>query len=98
MNIKKELTKIIEKSFDVDTLKVIDESFKHKVPKGAQSHFKVIIISNDFIGKSQLERHKKVYLSVHDLMQKIHALSLHTLTREEVQEENLDFKTPDCVR
>ena len=98
MNIKKELTKIIEKSFDVDTLKVVDESFKHNVSKGAQSHFKVIIISNDFIGKSQLERHKKVYLSLHDLMQKIHALSLHTLTREEVQKENLDYETPDCVR
>lgn len=39
-------------------LEVINESNKHNVPAGAQSHFKVIIVSNQFSGKRLVVRHQ----------------------------------------
>ena len=48
-------------AFDPIHLEVIDESHEHKAVKGAQSHFRAIIVSPHFVGKTRLERHKKVY-------------------------------------
>lgn len=42
-------------------LEVIDESHQHNVPDGAQSHFKAVVVSDNFAGKSRIERHKQVY-------------------------------------
>lgn len=36
-------------------LNVINESHMHNVPKGAETHFKVVVVSNKFEGLSLLE-------------------------------------------
>ena len=47
-------------------------------------HFEAIVISDLFIEKSLIQRHKMVYSSLGDKMQsEIHALSLTTLTPKE---------------
>lgn len=38
-------------------LEVINESYKHKVPPGSESHFKVVIVSEVFNDKSLIDRH-----------------------------------------
>lgn len=46
---------------------------------GDQNHWKVIIESRDFQGKSSLERHRMVYAALEeDLKSRIHALSIET--------------------
>ena len=67
---------------DVEKLDIIDESHRHQ--NHAQSnggHFKILIISKDFEGKTLVQRHKLVY-SVLDTMIKneIHALSISART------------------
>ena len=35
-------------SMNISSLKVLNESFMHNVPKDSESHFKIVIVSNDF--------------------------------------------------
>ena len=42
-------------------VEVINESPNHNVPDGAESHFKVIVVSNDFENMRPVERHQLIY-------------------------------------
>ena len=39
---------ILIESFDPSVLSVINESNMHNVPEGSESHFKVVVVSNNF--------------------------------------------------
>lgn len=67
------------------SLEIIDESHKHAghASAGGAGHFIVKIVSNDFEGKSLIQRHRMVYDAVNDLMQtEVHALSIQADTPE----------------
>ena len=69
-------------------LEIIDESHKHSGHAGArpegESHFSVTIVSEDFEGKSRLERQRMVYKALSkEMTEQIHALSLYTHTPSE---------------
>jgi len=68
-------------------LEIIDESHKHVGHAGARGgggHFSVLVVSQHFVGKTLLERHRLVYQALGDAMQKeIHALSIQALTPDE---------------
>ncbi len=65
-------------------LEVINESHMHNVPPGSESHFKVIIISDEFDGERLVRRHQRVNaVLAEELAGVIHALALQTLTPEE---------------
>lgn len=65
-------------------LDVIDESHRHSVPAGSQSHFKVVLVSEFFTGQRLLGRHRAVYqLLAEELTQGLHALALHLYTQQE---------------
>lgn len=68
-----------------EKLEVIDQSHKHKGHaawrEGGGTHFDVLIVSSEFEGKSQLQRHKLVYnLLKKELEDSIHALSIKAFT------------------
>ena len=68
----------------LDHLEVIDESSNHSVPDGAESHFKVVAVSEEFIAKNRLARHR----TINGLLQPefdggMHALAVHAYTQEE---------------
>jgi BolA family transcriptional regulator, general stress-responsive regulator len=65
-------------------LDVINESHQHNVAPGSESHFKVIIVSDDFVGERLIKRHRAINtLLATELAEKIHALALHTYTKDE---------------
>lgn len=65
-------------------MEVIDESHMHSVPEGAESHFKVTLVSESFAGKMLVKRHREVNsLLKAEFDQGLHALALHTMTPEE---------------
>ncbi len=71
-------------AFDPVHLEVVDESHMHNVPPGAESHFKVVIVTPMFEGQRLLQRHRSVNAIVaEELAEKIHALALHTYTPSE---------------
>jgi len=61
-------------------LEVIDEGHLHRGHEGAKDgrgHFRLKIVSRQFIGKSMVQRHRLVYQAMGDLMQTdIHALAI----------------------
>ena len=81
-------------------LDVVNESHKHNVPPGSESHFKVIIVSSDFEGDRLIKRHRAVNgVLATELAEHIHALALHTYTEKEwhdYYEENTPL-SPNCL-
>ena len=79
----------IQAAFTPDQLDIIDESHLHAGHAGARDgkgHFNVSIISDQFAGKSPINRHKMVYEALADLMETdIHALSIKAKTQEEAR-------------
>lgn len=65
-------------------LEVIDESHTHSVPDGAESHFKVLVVSERFGEHPLLGRHRLVNgLLREELDSGLHAIALHTWTPKE---------------
>ena len=69
-------------------LELIDESALHAGHAGArvqgESHFRVLIVTAMFAGKTRLERQRMVFAALADLMRTdVHALSIIALTPEE---------------
>lgn len=89
--------KLIE-NFSPDYLEVTNESHMHSVAPGSETHFKVVIISEQFNDKRLLMRHRSVYsVLAQALEQGVHALALHTYTPKEwhVLEDTL-LTSPAC--
>ena len=86
--LKNKITQLINSNIDVHELVLMDLSEQHKDHHKSNSggHFKLKIVSNNFLGKSLLERHKMIYSILGDMLKnEIHALSLKTLTIEELK-------------
>ncbi|QUJ66769.1 transcriptional regulator BolA [Photobacterium sp. GJ3] len=79
-------------------LDVINESYMHNVPKGAESHFKVIIVSTEFEGQRLIGRHRTVNAILADeLANHIHALAIHTYTPDEWATQQAAPASPSCL-
>ncbi|MBD1580823.1 BolA family protein [Pseudoalteromonas sp. S16_S37] len=73
-------------------LNVVNESHMHS--RGEDSHFKVVVVSEEFAGKRLLQRHRKINEILKDeLANHIHALSIHAYTPDEYSERA--GQTPD---
>ena len=71
-------------AFNPVFLEVVDESYRHNVPAGSESHFKVVLVSDRFTGERFLNRHRLIYSTLtEELSTTVHALALHTYTRKE---------------
>lgn len=69
---------------DPSHLEVINESSNHNVPKGSETHFKVVMVSDKFAGLQLIQRHRLVNEILHEeLAGPIHALSLHLYTSQD---------------
>ncbi len=64
---------------------------------GKESHFKVVIVSNQFEGLRPVQRHQKVYAAVGDLIapSRIHALAIHAYAPSEWTGDVPN--SPDCA-
>ena len=84
----KESEKRLADELKPETLGVEDESHLHEGHAGARDgrgHFRVLIITEAFNGKSALQRHRMVYAALGDLMRTdIHALSIDAWSTEEL--------------
>ena len=84
-------------SFDVENLFLENESFMHNVPPNSETHFKLVIVSNDFTELTNVKRHQCIYKALNDTMTTIHALSIQAFTPDEYLQNPIILKTPDCA-
>jgi len=80
-------------------LDVINESHMHHVPPGSESHFKVVVVSDGFAGKSRVARHQSVNaLLAEEIAGPVHALSIQAHTPEEWQARGgTVLQSPNCL-
>lgn len=99
MSLQQTITSKITEALAPLHLEVLNESYKHAVPPGSESHFKVIVVSDRFEGQSLVRRHQSLNgLLADELRGGVHALSLETLTDSEWQARGgQTLKTPDCL-
>jgi BolA protein len=93
---------IIEKldaRFELQHLEVVNESGSHNVPAGSETHFKVVLVADEFNGQRLIARHRAVNeLLRAELAGGVHALALHTYTAEEWQDRFADAPmSPPCL-
>lgn len=84
MSIQETIQEKLQATFNPLHLEVINESDNHNVPKGSESHFKVVLVSREFEGESLIARHRRVNkVLAEELQGGVHALALHTLSPDD---------------
>lgn len=82
--IREQIEAKLAAAFEPTHLDVTDESYRHNVPAGSESHFKVVMVSDKFVGERFLSRHRSIYsVLAEELAGSVHALALHTYTLKE---------------
>lgn len=97
------LRNLIEKKFEPLKIEIKNESYKHSVPKEAETHFNIFIVSDKFNEKSLINRHKMVFACLKDEMgekkeNKLYSLNLKLKTPKEYNENTDDrISSPGCM-
>lgn len=98
MRLQTQIENLLEEAFTPSSLQVINESSMHSVPKDSETHFKVVIVSSAFAGRSALERHRQVYQTLTGPLQAgVHALTITARTPEEWATNNAVAPSPPCL-
>ena len=101
MNAMSVLAKSIRKklnSLKPTYLEIQNESHMHSVPPNSETHFKVILVSEEFNGKSRIARHQVVNNTLaEELSGPVHALSIQAFTQYEWQKrDGYVAPSPNC--
>jgi BolA protein len=93
-NIRTRLTQV----FSPLRLELENESHKHAVAPGSETHFKVLIVSEKFNGLSRVARQRLVNDALKsEFVMGLHALAQRTLTPAEWQKDaSREFNSPEC--
>jgi BolA protein len=99
MNMQATIEQKLAAGLDLQHLDVVNESGNHNVPPGSESHFKVVLVSEDFQDLRLIQRHRQVNKILKlELSDFIHALAIHTFTASEWQQKHHDVPlSPPCL-
>lgn len=87
----------LQSAFVPVELQVTNESHMHNVPRGSETHFKVVVVSGQFAGKRSVARHQAVYRALAEEVEgPVHALAIHTYTPEEWAANQAAPASPAC--
>ncbi|GBG24843.1 BolA-like protein 1 [Hondaea fermentalgiana] len=79
-------------------LEVINESSGHNVPRGSETHFKVVVVSDKFEGLKLIERHRLVQSTLDaELQGGVHALSIVAKTPAQWEDKPVIPPSPNCL-
>lgn len=82
-------------ALDPAHLQVLDESHMHS--RGQETHYKVVLVTDQFAGLSRVKRQQMVYATLGELMGQFHALAQHTYTPEEWAQLGVAPASPTCA-
>ncbi len=98
MQVQRRIEEKLRERFVPFVLEVVNESSKHSVPAGSETHFKVVVVSDAFEGKPLLDRHRLVYDALGDEMRAgLHALTITSRTPGEWQKSEAVPASPPCL-
>jgi BolA family transcriptional regulator, general stress-responsive regulator len=99
MQMQRRVEEMLQAELVPQYLEVVNESSQHSVPRGSETHFKVVVVSAAFAGKRNVQRHQQVYaVLAEQLANGIHALALHTYTPDEwTHRQQSAPQSPECL-
>jgi BolA protein len=76
------ITRKLTEAFGPESLRVVDESHQHAGHAGhrpgGETHFRVYIVAEAFVGKTRIERHRLINETLAaELAGGVHALAIH---------------------
>ncbi|KAM6434840.1 bolA-like protein 1 [Liasis olivaceus] len=88
----------LQRALEPVHLEVINDSHLHAVPRGSETHFRVVVASRHFEGLSLIHRHRLV----NDLLQEelagpVHSLSLQAKTPQQWEKSPKVARGPECL-
>ena len=88
MSMKSRIAERLTAGLEPLRLDIADESSHHAGHSGAreggESHFRVLVVSQQFVGRNKVQRHRMVYgLLSAEFADGVHALALQTLAPDE---------------
>ena len=94
-----QLDSLLRASFSPLYLEVRDESDGHSVPRGSESHARVLVVWSGFAGQRLLARHRMVNEAAAEVLAGgLHALAVEALTPDEWQARGGAVATsPACM-
>lgn len=98
MSVEQSIFDKLAAQFSPTVLDVQNESHMHSGP-AAESHFKVIVVSDSFAGQRLLQRHRSVNQCLADeLAGPVHALAIHTYDPQQWQTRQGEVPlSPNCM-
>jgi BolA protein len=80
-------------------LSVLDESSKHSVPAGSESHFNLTVVTAQFDDVMRVQRHRRIHeILKGELDGGLHALTLTLLTPAEFEAKGgATITSPNCL-
>ena len=98
MSVEQQIRDKLETELAPSHLTVENESHRHNVPAGSESHFRVTVVADAFGDQPLLERHRRVNRVLADeLAGAVHALALHTYTPQEWAQRESAPASPPCL-
>lgn len=95
------IKEILMKIFNPIFIELENESANHSVPKNSETHFKLILVTDQFEGKSRLDRQRSVNESLKDEFKNgLHALTQRLYTPQEwaYSQTEKTFSSPACLK
>jgi len=97
MNIAETIESKINDAIKPGVLRIENESHMHAGP-ASESHFKLIVVADEFNNLTRVRRHQRIYqLLAEEMAAGVHALAMHLYSPDEwseVSEQAPD--SPDC--
>jgi len=96
--VEKAITEALTDGLKPTHLEVINESYMHGVPKGSESHFKVLVVSQQFENTPLIKRHRMVNELVTNKLDGdfVHALSIVAKTPAQYDSSYKVEPSPNC--
>lgn len=60
--VENEIKKKLKKTFSPVHVEVLNESYMHNVPRGSETHFKVVVVSDQFQNQTLIQVKKQLIL------------------------------------
>ncbi|XP_042299941.1 bolA-like protein 1 [Sceloporus undulatus] len=96
--VEMEIRAKLQRALEPVHLEVINDSHMHAVPRGSETHFRVVVASRRFEGLSLIHRHRLV----NDILQEeltgpVHALSIQAKTPQQWEKNPKIIQAPECL-
>ncbi|CAL4323259.1 DNA-binding transcriptional regulator BolA [Buchnera aphidicola (Periphyllus testudinaceus)] len=96
---KKYIKEILNKKIKIEYIKIYNISHIHKKFGKKNSHFKIIIVSNDFLKINILRRHQIIYnILFKKNKKKIYGIEIFTYTKKEWKKNKKNCYSIKCIK